>query len=617
MRAWTGKKREERRGLEWLDGGGTVMESDEGRAHPYDGARAPGPGSGPGTGPTAARGSGPDGPVDAPPPPPGPPNAPPPPSSPPPPPSLPPFAAQPSPTGPPPPGAGLRAAAAGLLNLSGLGLGHLLTRRWIRAALCLAATGALLLAVLPAEPDGVSGGLLVAYLVVLVVAAVDAARIARRTPVGGSWRPVVAAGVGLVLLAVPVGGVALYGSARDEAVEKMLLDRLETADRAVAAVSGQPFATAKAGYGKAFTAYRDLGREHPGSRAGKQVPDRLKSYYEAVAAPYGRKDYCAALEPLRYLRTLPKGEDAELLGSLAHWPDEPLGESLYACGIAQLGTYGADTASASGGAELGELQRTFPDSAAARKMAPAVDARITEETGKLAGEEPCTVTETLRNMSGTVGALTGDALEASAARADRGVRDGVYACGVDQFREKEFSEARETLTGFADTYKDDRRRGQARNISIAAEIAEDRPAAGDALPPAKRPGGPTMELVISNDAPNGVEVLYTGPVTGSVTLKACGSCGRYSSSAAGDRQACKASGKSYPKARLRLPAGDYHFLYKHGTGASSSVDSYSDGSSIESGYTYTSCTYVVEQDDPYGLDLPSLEPPFIDPDDIA
>ncbi|MFE9848135.1 hypothetical protein ACFYPN_04855 [Streptomyces sp. NPDC005576] len=562
--------------------------------------------------------AGPGGPVDAPlpPRPPGPPVVPPPP--PPPEPPLPPFAAQPppaAPVGPPPPGAGLRAAAAGLLNLSGLGLGHLLVRRPLRAVLCLAATGLLLFTVLPAEPDGVSGGLLVGYVVVLVVAAADAARIARRTAVAGSWRPVVAAVLGLVLLAVPVGGVALYGSARDEAVQKVLLDRLKTADQAVATASGQSFTTAKAGYAKAFAVYRDLGEKHSDSRAGKQVPDRLKSYYEAVSAPYAKKEFCVALEPLRYLRTLPEDAGAALLGSLAHWPDEPLAESLYACGISELGTYRADLAS--GGAELGELQRTFPDSAAARKMAPAVDARIAEETGKLAGEEPCTVTETLRNMSGTVGALTGDDIEAAAARADRGVQDGVYACGVDQFREKKFSEARSTLTGFADTYKNDKRRGQARNISIASEIAEDRPAAGDHLPPAKRPGGATMELVISNDAPNGVEVLYTGPVTGTVTLKACGNCERYSSATAGSRQACKASGKSYPKARLRLPAGNYHFLYKHGTGASSTVDSYSDGSKIEPGYTYTSCTYVVEQDDPYGLDLPSLDLPSIDPEDIA
>ncbi|TYR31309.1 hypothetical protein FY004_40455, partial [Streptomyces parvus] len=38
--------------------------------------------------------------------------------------------------GPPPPGAALRATAAALLNLTGLGLGYALVGRWGRAAVC-------------------------------------------------------------------------------------------------------------------------------------------------------------------------------------------------------------------------------------------------------------------------------------------------------------------------------------------------------------------------------------------------------------------------------------------------------------------------------------------------
>ncbi|MFD7948868.1 hypothetical protein ACFV5K_39230, partial [Streptomyces sp. NPDC059744] len=89
--------------------------------------------------------------------------------------------------GPPPPGATLRALAAGLLNLTGLGLGYALTGRWFRAVLCWVATGVLLLVALPADPDGVAAGPVVGYVFVLVAAAVDGARIARRTTVGGSW----------------------------------------------------------------------------------------------------------------------------------------------------------------------------------------------------------------------------------------------------------------------------------------------------------------------------------------------------------------------------------------------------------------------------------------------
>ncbi|CAM5726479.1 hypothetical protein SBADM41S_09119 [Streptomyces badius] len=202
--------------------------------------------------------------------------------------------------GPPPPGAALRAAAAALLNVTGLGLGYALVGRSGRAVVCWAATAVLLWVALPADPDGVPAGVLVGYLLVLLVAAVDGGRIARRSAVGGAWRPRQAVGLGVVLLAVPAGGAVVYGSARDEAREQMLLERLETGDERVATASRQPFGEAKGEYGKALDVYRALGEDHPGSRAAKLVPDRLKAYYDAVSAPYAKKRHCEAVAPLTY-----------------------------------------------------------------------------------------------------------------------------------------------------------------------------------------------------------------------------------------------------------------------------------------------------------------------------
>ncbi|MFH9664059.1 hypothetical protein ACH4LQ_02175 [Streptomyces globisporus] len=510
--------------------------------------------------------------------------------------------------GPPPPGASLRAAAAALLNLTGLGLGYALLGRWGRAAVCWAATAVLLWVALPADPDGVPAGVLVGYLLVLVLAAVDGGRIARRSAVGGAWRPGLAVGLGVVLLAVPAGGAVVYGSARDEAREQMLLERLEAGDERVATASGQPFEAAKSEYGKALDVYRALGEDHPGSRAAKLVPDRLKAYYDAVSAPYAKKRHCEAVAPLTYLRTLPDSVDKKVLGELAAWPDTPLAESLYACGVSRLGGAGSSSGGGDGGAELGQLLRTFPESASARRVAPAIDERIKDQVSALKGAEPCTATEALRGLGATASRLPDDSVKKLRADADEGVVDGVYACGVDQFEDGKFGAARTTLTDFARTYKSDGRARQARNIATAAEIADDRPAAGKRLPPSKRPGGARMELVISNDAPNTVEVLYTGPVTGTVTLRACAGCERYSASE-GPRRACKAGGRNYPKARLQLPAGEYHFLYKHGTGATARVDSYSSGTRVQPGYTYTSCTYVIERS-PFDLDLPLLPDPI-------
>lgn len=514
---------------------------------------------------------------------------------PPPPPSRPPTA------GPPPPGAPLRAVAAGLLSLSGLGLGHVLVRRRARAAVSWAATAAFLLVALPADPDGVPALLVAAYVVLLVLAGADAARIALRTEFAGWARPVVAAAVGLALLAVPVAATSAYGSARDEAREQELLDRLEEGDELVTKASKNAFVLSGPDYRSALAIYRELGEDHPGSRAAALVPERLRAYYTAVSTPYRAKNYCTAVDPLAFLRTLPERVDRKLLGDLPGRADAPLAESLYACGVSRLNGSGTE----SGGTELTALLRTFPESAQAGQVAPAVSGKIRQQVADLKGEDPCAVTDGLRRTSNLVAGLPGTSTTALGAQAAAGVRDGVYACGVDEFEDGKFGEARQTLTDFADAYRSDKRRGHAEDIAVAAEIAGVRPAAGKRLPPSGGAGGTRMELVISNDAPNGVEVLYTGPVTGTVKLKPCGSCRRYSSEATGAARACRAGGTSYPKARLRLPAGEYHFLYKHDTGVSTEVDSYASGSKVKPGYSYTSCTYVVERDK-YGLDLPSL-----------
>ncbi|WP_405692524.1 hypothetical protein [Streptomyces sp. NBC_01185] len=516
-------------------------------------------------------------------------------AGPPPPPARPPVA------GPPLPGAVPRAVVAGLLNLSGLGLGHALLRRWGRAAVSWAATALLLLVALPADPDGVPAVLVAGYLLLLVLAAADAARIALRTDPDRSPRPVLAAVLGLLLLGVPAAGTLAYGSARDEAVEQELLGRLEEGDDLVAKAAKNSFVLSGPDYRHALSLYRELAEDHPGSRAAALVPERLEAYYRAVATPYRADRHCEAVEPLTYLRTLPDTVDRKLLGDLVAWPDTPLAESLYGCGVSRLDGAGTE----SGSKELSTLLRTFPESSQAGKVGPAVSAKIRQQVAGLKGAEPCDVTDELRRTSTLVAELPPTSVPSLGREAGTGVQDGVYACGVDEFRDKQFTEARQTLTDFADTYKEDRRRQHARNIAIAAEIAEDRPSAGKRLPGSGTPGGTRMELVISNGAPNEVEVLYTGPVTGTVKLKPCGSCERFSSEAAGSSGACRAGGTSYPKARLRLPAGEYHFLYKHGTGATAAVDSYSSGSRVQPGYTYTSCTYVVERGR-YGLDLPTV-----------
>jgi hypothetical protein len=512
------------------------------------------------------------------------------------------FSVPPPPGRPPaaPPGRAdpLRAAAVALLNLSGLGLGYALIRRWGAMAVCWAMTGVLLLVALPADPDGVAGGAVVCYLVLLALAAAHGAFIGLRTGPARPPRSAVAVLVGLALLAAPVGGVVLYDQAREEATQQLLLDRLGEADRIVESAAGLPFGTAEPQFGKALATYRDLHEDHPGSRAAKRVPDRLDTYYKTVGAPYEAKDYCAAVAPLTYLRTVPDTIGRKQLGALADWPDDRLASSLYECGVSDLGRAGA---AATGGGNLGELLLTFPGSPQAAKVVPAVSSTIDRTAAGLKGDDPCEANATLQTLRDQAAALSGtraevaDDLAGSTGRADRYLRSGTYACGVDEYRNGDFDAALTTMNTFLSKYRTDgtdrtdKNRASAKKIAIAAEIAQDEPTAGKRLPTSA--SGGSVPVTIKNDSPDEVEVLYTGPVTGSVTLKGCGSCSRYASAVSASLSACK-GGKDYPQKTISLPVGTTYFLHKSKSGPATA--SAADEARIQSGFVYTECAYVVE-----------------------
>ncbi|MGW0535950.1 hypothetical protein [Streptomyces sp. NPDC003032] len=486
----------------------------------------------------------------------------------------------------------LRPLAVALLNLTGLGLGYLLIRRWLFALLCCGATAALLLLALPADVDGVPGGILIGYVALLLLAAAHGAFRAARDR--GHWplRAPLAVALGVVLLAVPSGGAFAYESARDEAVEQMLLDRLDRADRIVAGLDGQPFeGAAETKYKKAMGIYRGLADDHPGSKAADRLPKSLTTYYETVAAPYTAKRYCEAVTPLKHLRTVPGTLGKDHLGTLATWPDDRLATSLYECGVEGLGR------SSAADAPLTDLLRTFPASDQADKVEPALRDAIDTRTAALKGPAPCPAVDELRAIAATTAALPGDKVDAEAVRgdSDRALERGVYACGMDEFEDGHFAKAAASLNGFAKTYPSSKKLDRAKDVAIAAEIAEERPSAGRRLPPSGSPGGGNVEFILANLGPGELELLYTGPTTGRVKLKDCASCRIFAGKSEGDK-ACRAGVTKYPKTTLGLPAGEYHFLYKRGT-----VRDRADGARLSPSYRYTDCSFVTRATAGLGL----------------
>jgi outer membrane protein assembly factor BamD (BamD/ComL family) len=488
----------------------------------------------------------------------------------------------------------LRAAAVGLLNLSGLGLGYLLTRRWAAFVVALAGTGVFLSVALPADPDGVSGGALVTYLLFLALTAVHGALRGLRTRLSFPPQAPVALLMGLVLLAVPAGAVVYYQGAKDDATQAMLLDRLDQADKLVQAAKSKPFTSAKSDYGSALGSYGDLDSRHHGSKAAKQVPDRLRTFYTAVGAAYDQKQYCDAIEPLKYLRTVPDQIDHKVLGDLTTWPDDRLATSLYECGMTELTSPAADAAPDSG--KLGELLTDFPKSAQAAKVEPAIRADIDATAKGVSGKDPCGTIDKLRTIGSEAAALPGDkagitdALTADSRRVDGYVQTGMYNCAVSQYKAGSFDDALETVNDFNEKYPHDKNHAFAQKLAIAAEIATKVPEAGKKLP--TNAGGGSISVTFTNDSPDPVEILYTGKTTGSFTLKGCSGCSRYTSDSIAKSLACKDSSKHYAKHTLRVPAGTTYIMQKPiGDDTATPI---ADSDEFRSGYIYTECAYVRE-----------------------
>ncbi|MBB6436870.1 hypothetical protein [Streptomyces candidus] len=267
--------------------------------------------------------------------------------------------------------------------------------------------------------------------------------------------------------------------------------------------------------------------------------------------------------------------------------------------LGKLGT--AQGGSAGTGGELAELRRTFPDSEQASRVVPAIRTRVGAHRQALGGEDPCPAVAELGRIGDTVGAWDGADAEGLRTETGTAVENGTYSCGLDQFRDKKFGEARATLSAFAARYGGNGNAARARSVAVAAEIATAQPGAGRALPATGTPGGGRMSYVVSNDSSRETVVLYTGPVTGTFTLPACAGCAPYPRGTP-SRNTCKDSSRNYPKRTLSLPAGTYYFASKS-QGRPVTREA-STESQVRPGYTYTLCTYVTPRTFPGLPELP-------------
>ncbi|RBM20795.1 hypothetical protein DEH69_07500 [Streptomyces sp. PT12] len=501
-----------------------------------------------------------------------------------------------------PPTAGLprdpgTAATAALLNLSGLGAGYLYLRRWLRAVPAWLVTGALLFVALPVTAEGIDGLWVVLWLGVALATAADAYRLAGPAAPGrrGLWIPVTA---GALLLALPAAGVVFFNDAKRQALEDDLQDVLAAADAQVERVGDEPFGDAEDTYRSALGQYLGVRDDHPDTDAAGEVPDRLDALYEGATAARTGEDDCASVVPLRFFVGLPDEFDDSEAERLAERAGGALPGPLHDCGVSQIAN---DPEAA--GESLRELLDEHGESEQAAGLPGELGDRQRTAIDGIGGDAPCASLDELRSLNTLFAGLPGGEFTQLADDGQGPVPEGLYQCGTDSFLGGSYDVADTHLNELVTDHPDHERVDHARKVLIASQIAAEHPPAGEQLPPENDGGGATVTVEVLNDSPQELEILWTGPTTGSQTVGPCDGCSVYPVDP-GD-SSCS-SGRDYPTTTLQLPAGDYHFLHRS---PGLSMRTLTETSSLNADFIYTWCSYTTEDDllFPDLPDLPDLE----------
>jgi hypothetical protein len=436
-----------------------------------------------------------------------------------------------------------RPLTAALLNLSGLGLGYLHLRAWLRLVVALAATAGLAWVALPIGREPIAVWWALGYLGALGLFALDAALLARRrtrreTPQRTVWTPRAAGRIAWgTLTIVPLLTVA-YVVTQQEVLEQYLAHDLDQAEESLESV-GTAFGAFRKTYDTAYTTYLQTAEEHPGTRAAERVPGLIDDLY---AQAKGDKA-CNALTVVRHF-ALP-----ETPGPLQAVAEDELSGALHDCGMEFVEEGELPAAEQ----PLAELMTDHPSSAPAAALPDDLAAWRDGLIKQLASKRGCTGTAAATDSTGFLAGFDSGKVSALADKARTEVPAGLLKCAVRQFKAQDHLGAETNLAAILDAYPRAKEAGYAERLQIATGIARLDPKAGVKLPSLTEPDG-TVTLTVHNYSPDKFEMVYTGPATGVITIDACDDCSYY---AKGDQPECVGYSLTVPSETVTIPAGDY------------------------------------------------------------
>lgn len=479
-----------------------------------------------------------------------------------------------------PPGeAGWSAAAAVLLNLTGLGLGYLYLRRRLRATACLVVVVLMVWVAFANDASSTPWLWRILAATWAVATAADAWGVARTLPrpvARAQWlRPVA---LGFVALLVIVGGhVGYAGAAR-----ATYAAGLEAQGRGDCVAANRSFAALTGPY--ELTLSRDVPaaaqrRAECAAFLGAQQSEQAGALAEAVAAYQGfRRDHVGSLlDPfaregtrrvlLAWAVALRGAGDLdgaitryrELLQELGSEPGTAqVREDLAATHVERASAARATMAGAAGDARADAMRaamddlllvgRELADTSTATGVPQAVLDTFAQANSPFTEGRFCDALPVL-DYAITLPDAAGVAAVANGNRAR-----SLSECALANFSAGDYSGATGHFETLLTDYPNDPAAPQARSALITAEVGR---AAGVPLPlPAPIDAPASEPVLVYNAAGTEVRVLVAGPTAQEVTLPACPGCpGSY---APGTESCPGAAGK--PSSTIRLRPGTYYVL---------------------------------------------------------
>ncbi|OGO19164.1 MAG: hypothetical protein A2Z14_06590 [Chloroflexi bacterium RBG_16_48_8] len=266
-------------------------------------------------------------------------------------------------------------------------------------------------------------------------------------------------------------------------------------------------------YEEALLKYEALASSYPNTQAGTQVNTWIAETYMGWATKYKEEgEYATAIEKIDELLhdfpDTPSGVNGKDLASeiYAEWADQLLQAEDYGEAFRKYEV----------------IVSEYPNTPAASKFDAVLNDLIETGTEALADGRHCQAVMIFEAL------YAGGYLPEAESSID--LADTLFNCGQEEFAAEKYDEAIAHFEALITNYPDSPLVGQAEAALVDARVAQMKVAGTGELPPPLESGWTTpgtSAVVISNDSPERLEFLFSGPDSKSFIMEPCETCINY------------------------------------------------------------------------------------------